>query len=1146
MHITDKDIRQAVSRNAFQAGLEYWSARREAAFLSPDGRLLSAKVRGSARRPYQQTVHLRRSRDGGVVISGTCTCPIGFNCKHVAAALFACREQPSAGAEDAVEAERARGSLSPFPGMARPASASLWPPGSGQHSAVPAGSVSPAIAAWLNRVEAAGEEESEDYPPAIRRRLLYVLRPEPGLGGLGVELVSTELKRDGTLSGRTKHYTPSQLLHPAQQPRFLRPSDRRIIRRLAALGSTGESGEEFIETLRRILATGRGRWGRHDGPVLCEGPSVAAQLAWCMSESGAQHLDLGLPAGLQALRLAAPWYLDTAASRIGPVQLDLPPRLAHALLAAPPLPPEAARHVQAELARRLPDRPLPSPQELPPPQDLQAPPVPHLCLTSGELPFDPHAPLRHSGLLGRVTPAPVRLPLAHLSFQYGPVRLPDASGAASTVLQDGQLYRVIRDRAAEAAAARRLQELEFDRLGSLILSLSRHAQADAWLPLDPDPGVWIDVMLHEVPALRAAGWTIEVAEDFPLQLAEASGDVIAEVHEGSGIDWFDIGLGVMVDGERVDLLPALLDLLCEAGPDASRLTESPAEGEGDTPFLLPLADGRLLAMPGARLREFLAVLLELFAGRDVELADGRLRLPRAHAADLALLETASAASGVVWQGGEALRALGRQLRDTGGIPPAVLPDGFTAVLRPYQARGVDWLQFLRATGLGGVLADDMGLGKTVQALAHIAIEQAAGRLDRPALVVCPTSLVANWQAEAARFAPGLRVLALHGRERGRHFDRIGAHDLVLTTYPLLTRDHAALTAQDWHVVVLDEAQTIKNPQAGTTKLAGRLRARQRLCLSGTPLENHLGELWSLFDFLMPGFLGDRQGFGRLWRAPIERGGDTARQAVLARRVAPFLLRRTKAEVAADLPPRMEIVEATTMEAGQRAVYESIRLAMHARVRQAIAERGLARSGIIILDALLKLRQACCDPRLLKLTTAKATRARSAKLERLMEMLPALLQEGRRILLFSQFTTMLALIETELDRARMPYVKLTGQTRDRTTPVRRFQAGEVPLFLVSLKAGGVGLNLTAADTVIHYDPWWNPAVEDQATDRAHRIGQERTVFAHRLITEDTIERKMEMLKARKQAIVAGILGAGPGVTLDVTEADLEALFAPVDP
>ena len=589
-----------------------------------------------------------------------------------------------------------------------------------------------------------------------------------------------------------------------------------------------------------------------------------------------------------------------------------------------------------------------------------------------------------------------------------------------------------------------------------------------------------------------------------------------------------------VDGERVDLVPALVRLI--ARPEAAAL----AEGPDDKPFVLTLLDGRLLSLPMARIRPTLQALLELWAGGGIDADAERIGFSRLDAADLAGLEERT---GLVWRGGEALRDLGRILRQSGGIPKAVVPELFLATLRPYQGQGVDWLQFLASAGLGGVLADDMGLGKTVQTLAHLMIEKAAGRLDRPSLIVCPTSLIPNWLAEARRFAPELSVLALHGSGRKAAFAGISKHDLVLSTYPLLTRDHEVLSKQEWHAVILDEAQSIKNPNAETTRQALRLRARQRLCLSGTPLQNHLGELWSLFDFLAPGFLGGQKSFKTRYRTPIEKHGDTERQDLLTRRIRPFMLRRTKEEVITELPPKTEIVEPVEMETNQRAIYEAIRLSMHAKVQAAIAQKGLARSGIIILDALLKMRQACCDPRLLKLKTVAKSKAGSAKLDRLMEMLGIMFAEGRKVLLFSQFTEMLALIESRLQDDGVSFVKLTGDTKDRAAPVKKFQTGDVPLFLISLKAGGVGLNLTAADTVIHYDPWWNPAVEDQATDRAHRIGQTKKVFVHRLVTLGTIEEKMEVLKEKKRGIVASVMDAEHGGALTMTEADVEELFAP---
>ena len=471
------------------------------------------------------------------------------------------------------------------------------------------------------------------------------------------------------------------------------------------------------------------------------------------------------------------------------------------------------------------------------------------------------------------------------------------------------------------------------------------------------------------------------------------------------------------------------------------------------------------------------------------------------------------------------------------------PAGLQASLRPYQSDGLAWLQFLREYELGGILADDMGLGKTVQTLAHILLEKEAGRLTAPALVVAPTSLMANWQAEAARFAPGLRVLLLHGAERARRFDEIGQHDLVLTTYALLPRDEALLRARRFHLLILDEAQYIKNA-AKAAQTAALLPARHRLCLTGTPLENHLGELWSQFHFLMPGLLGDEKSFNTEFRTPIEKHGDASRNAFLVRRVKPFLLRRTKEEVAKELPPKTEIVREVELAGAQRDLYETVRLAMDEKVREAIASKGLARSQIVILDALLKLRQVCCDPRLVKLAGHDTRGAPSAKLDELMEMLAELLDEGRKILVFSQFTSMLALIEAELQQRAIAYALLTGDTKDRAGQVAAFQQGEVPLFLISLKAGGVGLNLTAADTVIHYDPWWNPAVENQATDRAHRIGQDKPVFVYKLIAKGTLEEKIQELQRKKAELADAVLAGGAAQDLALTQADLQAILAPL--
>ncbi|TSA81170.1 ATP-dependent helicase [Deinococcus detaillensis] len=433
---------------------------------------------------------------------------------------------------------------------------------------------------------------------------------------------------------------------------------------------------------------------------------------------------------------------------------------------------------------------------------------------------------------------------------------------------------------------------------------------------------------------------------------------------------------------------------------------------------------------------------------------------------------------------------------------------------------------------------------TVQALAHLLTEKQAGRADRPSLVIAPTSVLGNWRSEAARFAPDLRVLTLHGPQRKADFERIGDFDVILSTYPLLPRDLDQLSVHEYHLIILDEAQNIKNARSASAKAASSLTARHRLCLTGTPLENHLGELWSQFNFLMPGLLYTEKIFGQLYRTPIEKQGDLHRRAALAARVRPFLLRREKSEVAKELPPKTEIPVRLSLENDQRDLYETVRVTMQERVREELAARGLGRSTIAVLDALLKLRQAVTDPRLVKLEVARKVRS-NAKLDWLSGNLPQMIEEGRRVLIFSAFATLLGLLEDTLNELGIPYAKLTGQTKNRAAQIEAFQGGEKPVFLISLKAGGVGLNLTAADTVIHYDPWWNPAAENQATDRAYRIGQDKPVFVYKLIASGSVEERILEMQARKAALSQGILGAGLSDAGQLSTQDLDKLFAPLE-
>ena len=551
-------------------------------------------------------------------------------------------------------------------------------------------------------------------------------------------------------------------------------------------------------------------------------------------------------------------------------------------------------------------------------------------------------------------------------------------------------------------------------------------------------------------------------------------------------------------------------------------------------------DGGFVRLPTEGLQPWLQALLELVGERGHDFSGDSLQLSRLDA----LRTAVGLGEGAVWAGAQALRELAQRLSGRSELPTVPVPPSLQAKLRPYQQQGLNWLQFLRTHSLGGILADDMGLGKTLQTLAHIQIEKDAGRLTAPALIIAPVSLLGNWRREAARFCPQLRCLVLHGKERHEAADQLQEVDLVIAPYSVLQRDRDRWLQSPWHLVVLDEAQNIKNASSQAAQAAGQLQTRHRLCLSGTPMENHLGELWSLFHFLMPGFLGSQARFTTLFRTPIEKQGDPERLHQLRARITPFMLRRTKALVAHELPPKVETVMRVELSGKQADLYETIRLGMEKTVREALSRQGLAKSQIMILDALLKLRQVCCDPRLVPLAAAAKVKT-SAKLEQLMTLLPEMLAEGRRILLFSQFTSMLTLIEAELKKQGIQSVKLTGQSQKRDEVIEQFTSGQVPLFLISLKAGGVGLNLPQADTVIHYDPWWNPAAETQATDRAHRIGQTQSVWVLKLVAQGTIEERILALQERKAALAEGMYsGAVARKAPLFTEGDLAELLKPL--
>jgi SNF2 family DNA or RNA helicase len=494
---------------------------------------------------------------------------------------------------------------------------------------------------------------------------------------------------------------------------------------------------------------------------------------------------------------------------------------------------------------------------------------------------------------------------------------------------------------------------------------------------------------------------------------------------------------------------------------------------------------------------------------------GTYRINRAHAGYLAGMLGEGIDGGADW------RRWTREQLEPDAISPAPL-GALEEVLRPYQKQGVYWMRFLARNGFGGILADEMGLGKTLQALAFL--EGVRGGVS---LIVCPSSLVQNWAREAARFTPRLRVLVLEGAERHARMAALADADLAITSYPLLRRDAERYAGIEFQAIVLDEAQHIKNPETQNAQAAAGLRARHRMVLTGTPLENSVRDLWSIMNFAMPGYLGSRDDFKERYEQPIVQGADSGPvKARLAKRIRPFLLRRLKREVYKELPEKLEQVLYCSLSAKQAEVYESLLLESRRQIHELSAEKDRNKGRMLMLTALLRLRQACCDLRLLGMPDLSQEQA-SAKLDLLDELLREAIDGGHRVLIFSQFVAMLRILKGALDAAEVPYCYLDGQTRERMGVVDRFQNdAAIPVFLISLKAGGVGLNLTGADTVVHFDPWWNPAVEAQATDRAHRIGQAKVVTAYKLITRGTVEEKILKLQASKRGLMEAIESEEP--------------------
>jgi superfamily II DNA or RNA helicase len=613
-------------------------------------------------------------------------------------------------------------------------------------------------------------------------------------------------------------------------------------------------------------------------------------------------------------------------------------------------------------------------------------------------------------------------------------------------------------------------------------------------------------------------WDIFVPDDLvDVQVRDEA--LSANARVSSGVDWLSLRLNFESEGVAVT---------------QDELRRSLAEGRK----YVRLADGTFARIDPQKVREVLQRQAEILATG----GGNGAHLPLSQAGRIEDLLSQVSRANVATD----TKELFKKLKDIDEIKGTKKPRNLKAQLRPYQEQGFHWLWFLHEIGSGGVLADDMGLGKTVQTLALLlAIKAEDAKVEgkrKPfkALIIAPTSVVTNWLREMDKFAPSLRHALWHGAERRERQDELEDADVVVTSYALLRRDEEMLKEIEWRYVIVDEAQQIKNPLSATARAAKRIKADRRLALSGTPIENRLSEIWSIFDFVSPGLLPPLDKFEERYSRPIEAGDKAAAERLRAT-IHPFILRRTKAEVARDLPEKIETDQFCELTGEQASLYGAVLKEVRAQVMGEVEKQGLARSHIQILAGLTRLRQAACDPRLLGLPREFGDDD-SGKLVALRDLVETCIEGGHRVLVFSQFVSMLTIIKRAMDEDGVSYEYLDGSTKDRQACVENFQREDgPPVFLISLKAGGSGLNLTAADTVIHFDPWWNPAVEDQATDRAHRIGQTKVVTTYRLIAKGTIEEKILELAEKKRELVGAVLSEDIGGAKKLTKTDLEDLF-----
>jgi len=888
-----------------------------------------------------------------------------------------------------------------------------------------------------------------------------------------------ELKDGGY--GKVNRGRASTIFNTYKPPEYFRGKDKETVLLFKTLSgglktTVTLSGKLGALILEGAVESGRCFWKRGHKKALEFSQERPLGLAW-IEEGTSTSLRFILGENTHLICVDPLYYVDTKSKEVGEVKTDLSLEQVELISNAPKFSTEGIEETALEVSSKIPQLLIKEPQTLELETLLDADLRPRLHLKQDDKGY--------------------RL---SLSFIYNDLVL-KAFPFFETQTFMAQRIKVNRDKEKEDYFIHVLHAYGFKEYANALIAQN----IQAWKSL-----------LEELDTLKDMGFEIIKDKDFSLNFHTVE-KVGVKIEQTS--HWFDVGMHIMVDDQRLPLLPIVSKLLNE-GIDLDSKEDLCFEVDTDSyislsPRILePIVKTfyELLDKPnseGFKLRKYEAQVLGNFSSDRFNIQDKT-----------------------------SLEKLSQEMQKKHLLESK--SKGLHATLRSYQEEGVAWMQFLRQYGFGGILADDMGLGKTLQTLAHLDLEKESGRLDKAALIVAPTSLLGNWKAEAEKFTPNLRVALYYGNIRDDILDNINKYDLIITSYTVLNLDLEHLRKQRFYYLVLDEAQKIKNARSQSAKAAKLINTQYHLALSGTPMENHLGELHSIFDTVMPDFLGSPKEFKTLYQNPIEKEHSADAQNRLNQRIKPFMLRRTKDKVATELPLKTEVIRSVRFESDQAQLYETIRVSMEKTVRESIKTMGLAKSHISILAALLKLRQVCCDPRLLKIEEAQKIKE-SAKLEMLLDLVHELREEGRRILIFSQFTSMLEIIEEKMLDEEVSYSKLTGSTVKRQEEIDKFNTDKTEVFLISLKAGGVGLNLTKADVVIHYDPWWNPAAQDQATDRAYRIGQDKPVFVYKLIVENSVEEKIVQMQESKKALAEAIYEGKEQGFSKMNEKDLLELF-----